>query len=236
MKKILVVAAIALALVSCQAKKPATDAAAAGPAAPAPASKADVSYALGELIGNSLKTTSVAIDYKAFTSGMKDVIEKGKPKVSLEKANETVRIAMAAAAENKAKENLATEAKFLAENAKKAGVTTTASGLQYEVITQGSGPKPSLSDTVKVDYVGKLLDGTTFDSSIDRGEPIVIPLNQVIPGWSEGLQLMNVGSKYKLTIPSALAYGPEGAEGKIAPNSTITFEVTLISIETPAKK
>jgi FKBP-type peptidyl-prolyl cis-trans isomerase len=236
MKKLLAVAAVAILLFSCQAKKPADAKAAAAPSAPA-ASAADVSYAFGTLMGNSLKATSVTIDYKAFAAGMKDAMEKGKKtKVTLEEANATVQAALAAASEKKAQDNLAAEAKFLAENGKKAGVITTASGLQYEVLTKGSGAMPKATDTVKVDYVGTLLDGSTFDSSIARGEPASIPLAQVIPGWSEGLQLMNVGSKYRLTIPSALAYGPEGASTTIGPNSTVVFEVTLLSIEAPAKK
>jgi FKBP-type peptidyl-prolyl cis-trans isomerase FkpA len=235
MKKLLWVAAIAILLFSCQAKKPSAPAA-QDSATPAVASKADVGYALGVIIGTNLKTTALDIDYNAFVKGMKDVAGKGTPKVTVEKASETVQAAMSVASEKKAKENLAAEAKFLAENGKKAGVTTTASGLQYEVLTKGTGPMPKLTDTVKVDYVGKLLDGSTFDSSIARGEPADIPLSQVIPGWSEGLQLMNVGSKYRLTIPSALAYGPQGANGAIPPNSTIVFEVTLISIEPPVKK
>lgn len=234
MKKFLGVAAIAILLLSsCQAKKPA---AAKEGAAPAAASKADVSYAFGVLIGNSLKSTAVSVDYNAFIKGVKDVSSKAGPKVTLEKANEIAQTAVAEASEKKAKEALEAEKKFLAENGKKAGVVTTTSGLQYEVLTKGTGAVPKATDTVKVDYVGKLLDGTTFDSSIARGEPALIPLDQVIPGWSEGLQLMNVGSKYRLTIPSALAYGAQGAGGAIPPNSTIVFEVTLISIEPPSKK
>jgi len=235
MKKLLGVAAIAILLFSCQAKKP--DAAQAGtsPASTAAPSAADASYAFGVLIGNSLKSTAVTIDYNSFVKGMKDVASKKGPKVTLEQANQTAQTAIAAASEVKAKADLAAEVKYLAENGKKAGVTTTASGLQYEVLTKGTGAIPTATDTVKVDYVGKLLDGTTFDSSKDRGEPAVIPLNQVIPGWSEGLQLMNVGSTYRLTIPSALAYGPQGASGVIPPNATIVFEVTLLSIEPPAK-
>jgi FKBP-type peptidyl-prolyl cis-trans isomerase len=233
MKKFLGVAAIAILLLSsCQGKKPA----AAKDAAPGAASKADVGYAFGVLIGNNLKSTSVEIDYNAFLKGMKDAASKAGPKVTLEKANETAQGALAAASEKKAKENIAAEAKYLAENGKKAGVVTTPSGLEYEVITKGTGAQPKATDTVKVDYVGKLLDGTTFDSSIARGQPALIPLDQVIPGWAEGLQLMNVGSKYKLTIPSALAYGPQGAGQTIPPNSTIVFEVTLLGIEPPAKK
>jgi hypothetical protein len=119
---------------------------------------------------------------------------------------------------------------FLAENGKKAGVTTTASGLQYEVLKQGTGAKPAATDTVKVHYEGKLLDGTVFDSSVQRGEPVSFPLNRVIPGWTEGVQLMTVGSKYKFVIPSELAYGDQGA-GPIPPHSVLQFEVELLSIE-----
>lgn len=227
MKKLFGVAAIAILLFSCQAKNPAT---------PPAASAADVSYAFGALMGNSIKTTAVTIDYKAFVAGMKDSMETGKTKVTLEEASATVQTAIAAASQKKAGENLAAEAKFLAENAKKPGVVTTASGLQYEVITKGTGPMPKATDAVKVDYVGTLMDGTTFDSSVDRGEPAVIPLDQVIPGWSEGLQLMNVGSKFKLIIPSALAYGEQGVSGTINPNSPVIFEITLIDIEPPAAK
>jgi len=227
MKKFFWAAACAALLVSCQATTPATPAGGA--------SKSDVSYAFGTLVGGSLKSTSVEIDYDAFLSGIKDAIEKKEGKVTPEKANEIVQTAIAEATKKKGEAALVEETKFLAENGKKAGVTTTASGLQYEVLTPATGAKPSATDTVKVDYVGKLLDGTTFDSSIERGEPATFPLNQVIPGWTEGIQLMNVGSKVRFTIPSALAYGPNGAGGKIGPNATLTFEVTLLSIEKPAK-
>jgi FKBP-type peptidyl-prolyl cis-trans isomerase len=121
--------------------------------------------------------------------------------------------------------------KFLAENKNAKGVTTTASGLQYSVIKEGTGPKPTASSTVKVHYTGKLLDGTTFDSSVDRGEPVEFPLNGVIPGWTEGLQLMNKGAKYKLYIPANLAYGDRGAGNAIGPNETLIFEVELLEIK-----
>ena len=129
-------------------------------------------------------------------------------------------------------------ATYLAENAKKAGVTTTASGLQYQVIKEGTGAKPVATDTVKVHYEGKLVDGTVFDSSIKRGEPVSFPLNQVIAGWTEGVQLMTVGSKYKFVIPANLAYGEQGG-GPIPANSVLTFEVELLEINpapTPAAK
>jgi len=120
--------------------------------------------------------------------------------------------------------------KFLAENAKREGVKTTASGLQYEVITEGEGEKPSATSTVKVNYKGTLINGTVFDSSYDRGEPIEFPLNGVIAGWTEGLQLMSVGSKYKLYIPYQLAYGERGGGEMIKPYSALIFEVELLDI------
>lgn len=118
---------------------------------------------------------------------------------------------------------------FLTENAKREGVTTTDSGLQYEVIQQGEGVKPTLADEVTVHYRGELTDGTVFDSSFDRGEPITFPLMAVVPGWKEGLQLMSTGSRYKLYIPGDLGYGPSG-KGPIPPNATLIFEVELIAV------
>ncbi|MEO6366014.1 MAG: FKBP-type peptidyl-prolyl cis-trans isomerase [Luteimonas sp.] len=129
------------------------------------------------------------------------------------------------------KKNLADGQKFLADNTKKPDVKTTASGLQYQVLTEGKGVKPKATDAVRVHYKGTLLDGTTFDSSYDRKEPAVFPLSQVAPGWAEGVQLMPVGSKYKLWIPSSLGYGEKGTPGgPIPPNATLVFEVELLEI------
>lgn len=121
--------------------------------------------------------------------------------------------------------------KYLAENGKRSGVTTTASGLQYEILKEGTGPKPSAENTVKVHYHGTTIDGSVFDSSVDRGEPVTFGLGQVIKGWTEALQLMPVGSKWKIYIPSELGYGEQAAGPKIKPNSTLIFEVELIGIE-----
>jgi FKBP-type peptidyl-prolyl cis-trans isomerase FkpA len=129
-------------------------------------------------------------------------------------------------------ENKAAGVAFLAENAKKANIVTTASGLQYEILTPGTGSvSPSATETVKVHYKGTTLDGKEFDSSYSRGEPISFPLNRVIPGWTEGVQLMTEGAKYRFYIPSELAYGEQGAGGSIAPNSTLIFDVELLKIQ-----
>ncbi|MFA6506327.1 MAG: FKBP-type peptidyl-prolyl cis-trans isomerase [Treponemataceae bacterium] len=233
MKKLILTAlAVSFLLVSCKAKaQEATKNDAKDSAVTKPASKKDVGYALGVAIGTSMKPTGIDFDYNAFLDGMKDALGKEKAKVSPEEANKTIQAALAQAMEKKAVASAAKEKDFFDKNGKKAGVKTTASGLQYEVITEGKGVKPIAANTVKVNYVGTLLDGKKFDSSIDRGEPAVFPLDKVIPGWTEGIQLMTVGSKYKLYIPSALAYGAEGAGGVIGPNETLTFEVELISIE-----
>jgi FKBP-type peptidyl-prolyl cis-trans isomerase len=225
MKKILFPLLLAsFVLFACNAK----DSSAASGGEP---SKSDTSYAFGIAIGNSIKQTSVEIDYNAFLNGLKDAMEGKKAKMTAEEANTAIQAAITARMAVVSEQNKAKEAKYLEENGKKSGVTTTASGLQYEVITQGAGAKPSATDVVKVDYVGTLLDGTTFDSSVSRGEPAVFPLDQVIPGWTEGIQLMSIGSKYKFYIPSSLAYGESGAGDVITPYSTLIFEVDLLSIE-----
>ena len=129
------------------------------------------------------------------------------------------------------KDNLTLGREFLAENAKNDSVVQTESGLQYMVLKEGTGIKPAATDTVTVHYTGKLLDGTVFDSSVERGEPATFPLDKVIPGWTEGLQLMSEGSEYRLFIPSELAYGSKGAGDKILPNATLIFDVQLIKVD-----
>jgi FKBP-type peptidyl-prolyl cis-trans isomerase FkpA len=224
MKKTLVaIAALTFILASCstQGKEKAAEG----------SEKGDVSYAFGYAVGSSIVPTGVEIDYDSFLAGMKDFIEKKDGKMSLEEAQIAIQGAIMEAMQKLAEKNAAAEVAFLAENGKKPGVKTTASGLQYEAIKEGTGPKPIETDMVKVDYVGTFIDGSKFDSSIDSGQPAVFPVGQVIPGWVEAIQLMSVGSKYKLYIPSALAYGAEGSQGGIAPNSLLIFEVDLLSIE-----
>lgn len=191
----------------------------------------DASYAFGMAIANNFKDIAIELDYKAFLDGMKDVLDKNAPKFSMEEAETIIQTAITAAMSRQAELASAKEAAFLAENGKKAGVTTTASGLQYEVLKTGTGPKPMEDHVVTVHYTGSLLNGEVFDSSVQRGEPLELHLHSVIPGWSEGIQLMNVGSSHKIYIPSALAYGIEGAGGVIGPNETLIFEVELLSTE-----
>lgn len=196
----------------------------------AQASKADVSYALGMLIGSSAKGTNIDVDLDALVAGIKDSMGSGKTKFSEAQAGSMVQTAAKAAQDKKGAANLAAGKAFLDSNGKKGGVKTTASGLQYEVIKEGSGQKPKATDTVTVNYEGKLLSGKVFDSSYERKQPATFPLNGVIKGWTEGLQLMGVGAKYRFYIPSELAYGPSGAGGAIGPNEVLVFEVELVSI------
>lgn len=206
---------------------------------------AKAAYSIGYMTAKSMSAQVPALDTKSYAAGFKDAYAKKDPAIK-EADMKTVLMAFEAKvrkeAEDKQKKDAAEAvtkgATYLAENAKKAGVTTTASGLQYQVIKEGTGAKPVATDTVKVHYEGKLVDGTVFDSSIKRGEPVSFPLNQVIAGWTEGVQLMTVGSKYKFVIPANLAYGEQGG-GPIPANSVLTFEVELLEINpapTPAAK
>lgn len=202
-----------------------------------------LSYALGLDIGSYFKTLGQDLDLDVLRQGMVDSYTGNPPLLTQE---ETVQIQQQFAQKQQeqqikdtlemiTKNNSAAEA-FLKENGAKEGVTTTESGLQYKVITQGEGPKPKAEDIVKVHYKGTLLDGTEFDSSYTRNEPAVFPLNQVIPGWTEAVQLMNVGSKFQLFLPPNLAYGDRGAPPVIEPGSMLVFDVELIGIETPETK
>ena len=190
-----------------------------------------VSYSLGVNVATGVKAQGLdTIDANAVAKAFKDVFEGNDLDISEEESMEVLQAyfgKLQAAAKAKAGE--AGNA-YLAENAAKEGVIPTESGLQYEVMTSGSGEKPTAADQVTVHYHGMLTDGTVFDSSVDRGEPAQFGVTQVIPGWVEALQLMSVGDKWKLTIPSALAYGDNGAGGLIGPGATLVFEVELIGI------
>ncbi|HRD54734.1 MAG TPA: FKBP-type peptidyl-prolyl cis-trans isomerase [Flavobacteriales bacterium] len=197
-----------------------------------------VSYAIGADIGSNFKRNKLEdVNVQALAMGLGDALDSSSM-MSEDLVNKVVQGYMMKLQEAKmaeqrvaGEENRIKGEKYLADNGKRKEVVTTSTGLQYEVIKMGSGPKPTANDQVKVHYTGKLIDGTTFDSSVDRGEPIVFPVTGVIPGWVEGLQMMPVGSKWKLFIPSDLAYGAQGAPGgQIPANSTLVFDVELLDI------
>ena len=190
-----------------------------------------VSYSLGISVANNLKSSGFErIETQAVASAFSDVFDGNEVKINEEDANMMIQDYFVELSQKKSQEAISTGQAFLDENGKKEGVTTTASGLQFEVLTNGTGSTPIETDQVTVHYHGTLVDGTVFDSSVERGQPATFPVNGVIPGWVEALQLMNVGSKYKLYIPSDLAYGESGAGGSIGPNETLIFEVELLSI------
>lgn len=199
------------------------------------ASPSDLSYALGMLLGSNLKASGLSYDLGEVQAGLRDTANGAATRLTEAQAQTLIQTAYQAAQAKKGADNLSTGKAFLAKNAKKAGVKVTASGLQYEVVKLGTGPKPAATDTVKVHYEGTLIDGKVFDSSIARGQPATFPLNGVIRGWTEGLQLMPVGSKYKLYVPSELGYGERGAGDSIGPNAVLVFDVELLSIETAKK-
>lgn len=194
-------------------------------------------YAIGVDLGRSLQPVKQDVDIAALKAGLDDAFGEATLKLD-DAAREEIKNTVAKNMQERQQKERAAQAekasaegqKFLAENTKKAGVTTTASGLQYEVLAEGKGTKPKASDNVTVHYKGTLLNGEEFDSSYARGEPVTFPLGNVIPGWTEGVQLMAPGAKYKLYIPAELAYGERGAGVKIGPNETLVFEVELISV------
>lgn len=199
-----------------------------------------LSYSLGLIMGQRLQQDFENLDVDMLAQAIKDTYA-GDLKMTEAEVRETMQafqqkkmLEQQEAQAKAAEANLKAGQKFMKENGKKKGVVTTESGLQYQVLTAGSGAKPALTDQVKVHYEGKLLNGEVFDSSYKRGEPVTFGLNQVIPGWQEGLQLMSVGSKWKIFIPSDLAYGPGGTGGPIGPNETLIFEVELLDINPEA--
>ena len=200
--------------------------------------KDKLSYAIGVNVGRSLQKDAVEVEANIVTQGLKDALAGGKTLITEDEAKALITAlqtdlhkkqdqAMQAAGEANKKQGEA----FLAANKAKDGVVTLPSGLQYKVLTEGKGPKPTPSDTVVCNYKGTLIDGTEFDSSYKRGQPATFPVGQVIKGWTEALQLMPVGSKWELFIPSEMAYGPRGPTPAIGANSTLIFEVELLSIQ-----
>jgi FKBP-type peptidyl-prolyl cis-trans isomerase FklB len=190
-----------------------------------------VSYALGLSLGNNLLGSGVtSLNYAKLAQGIQDVLEQNQPEISFQEAQSTINEFFTALQAKVSEQVIAQGEAFLAENAKRPEVVTLESGLQYEVITKGEGNVPVAADTVKVHYQGSLLSGQVFDSSVQRGEPATFGVTQVIAGWVEALQLMPVGSKWKLYIPQQLAYGAQGAGQAIAPYSTLVFEVELLDI------
>lgn len=191
-----------------------------------------ISYALGLSLGQNLLSSGVKkLDYQDLAAGIKDVLEANNPQITYQEAQQLLNSFFAELEQKAASVQKQQGQKFLEENQKRAEVKTTASGLQYEVLNATIGQKPKATDTVRVHYEGTLIDGTIFDSSYQRGEPISFGLQQVIKGWTEGLQLMSIGSKYKLYIPYQLGYGERGAGAQIPPYSTLIFTVELLGIE-----
>jgi FKBP-type peptidyl-prolyl cis-trans isomerase len=225
-----VISTLVIGLLGCQdakEKKPALD-----------TQKQKVSYSIGLDIGRNCKQGEIDIDLAALVQGIKDAISDSTPMLTDAQVRETMQqFQQEMITKQSEKSNMVAEKNkkegeaFLAENAKKEGVVTLPSGLQYKIIQQGSGRKPKLTDEVTTHYRGTLLDGTEFDSSYKRGEPTSFPVNGVISGWTEALQLMPVGSKWQLFIPSNLAYGMRGAGGTIGPNAALIFDIELIAIK-----
>lgn len=197
-----------------------------------------ISYALGLSMGNNFRSSGIdKIDVDDFAAGVAAVYSGEKPRMTYDEAKAEIQAYFQAmeerqreAAAEMGKVNAAAGEAFLKDNGAREKVMTTASGLQYEVLEEGTGAQPSAGDQVTVHYTGKLIDGTVFDSSVERGEPATFGVTQVIPGWVEALQLMKEGARWRLFIPSNLAYGPNGAGGVIGPNATLIFDVELIKV------
>ncbi len=197
-----------------------------------------LSYALGVSMGYNFRASGIQdLNVDDFADALGAVFYGRATKMTAEEAKTEVQSFFMQLQQKQQEENAkmadinaAAGEQFLLENGKRAEVHTTPSGLQYEIVKQGDGPRPTAGDSVTVHYTGKLIDGTVFDSSEERGEPATFGVTQVIPGWVEALQLMNVGSRWRLFIPSALAYGPQGAGGLIGPNQTLVFDVELLAI------
>jgi FKBP-type peptidyl-prolyl cis-trans isomerase FklB len=239
--------AAALLLAGCDKEPASTDAAASAPAAAAEAPAAAdafqndaqrMGYALGANVGRTFREQKFPVDVDAVINGLRDAFTSGTMKMddakiaeTLQQLQQTLQASAQAEQEASATRNVEEAKAFFAKNGTAEGVTTTSTGLQYQILTAADGKKPGKEDTVKVHYRGTLLDGTEFDSSYKRNEPIEFPLNAVIRGWTEGLQLIKPGGKIRLFIPSNLAYGPRGAGGLIGPDETLIFDVELLEVK-----
>ena len=191
----------------------------------------EVSYALGLSIGQNFKASGIkAITSEDFIAGLQDALAEREPQMTTERAREVINQLFTRLQQEEAELNAAAGKEYQEIMRHKSGVVTLPSGLQYEIIKEGSGAKPKATDKVRVHYHGTLINGVVFDSSVERGEPAEFPLNAVIPGWTEILQLMPVGSKWRVVIPSELAYGSRGAGDVIRPNMTLIFEIELLDI------
>lgn len=226
-KRVLLVAAVAAVVAGCNEQQKAVE---------LETEEQKVSYGMGLNLGARIQE-EFAIDVDAFALGMRHAVDGGERLMTDEEIATAVQsFQQSQMAQREAEFNEQSEAnkaqaeQYLADNAKKEGVTTTESGLQYRVIEQGEGAMPTAEDVVQVHYRGTLVDGTEFDSSYQRGEPVSFPVGGVIPGWTEALQIMPVGSKWELVIPPELAYGPGGTGGVIGPNAVLVFEVELLDI------
>lgn len=187
-----------------------------------------LSYGLGTILAANLRQQGFdSLTAEDFLKGFQAILDGKEPEISPEEANQLIQAKLATGA---AANNMKAGVEFLTQNASRPEVTTLPSGLQYEILKTGDGKKPSATDRVTTHYEGRLIDGNIFDSSVKRGEPATFPVNGVIPGWVEALQLMNTGSKWRLFVPSNLAYGDRGAGQMIGPNATLIFEVELLSI------
>ena len=191
----------------------------------------EVSYALGLSIGQNFKASGIkAITSEDFIAGLQDALAEREPQLTNERAREVINQLFTRLQQEEAELNAAAGKEYQEIMRHKSGVVTLPNGLQYEIIKEGSGAKPKATDKVRVHYHGTLINGVVFDSSVERGEPAEFPLNAVIPGWTEILQLMPVGSKWRVVIPSELAYGSRGAGDVIRPNMTLIFEIELLDI------
>lgn len=190
------------------------------------------SYSLGVLLGNNLKDQVIIdeLDYSALTKGMVDILQGNDLEISEEQASQQAQLFLQESAAKMAMKAQEMEANFLAENAEREGVISRPSGLQYEILTEGNGPIPKASNKVEAHYEGRLLSGKVFDSSYRRGQPATFPVNGLIRGWQEALQIMPVGSKWRLYIPANLGYGARGAGNDIPGNATLVFDLELLNI------